>query len=162
MSFASFVVGWNIVGGVLAQVSSIADGVDGELARLKKVTSSFGGFLDAVLDRYADALIILGMTIWAAGHETYPGIWIVGFLALVGTLCISYTRATVRNDLRSSFDKGIASAASRDVRLFLIMVGGILGQSYISLMILAALTNLVVLHRLILTYTHAVQRSDEA
>jgi phosphatidylglycerophosphate synthase len=130
LSFASFVLGWNIVGGVLAQISSIADGVDGELARLKKMASPFGGFMDAVLDRYADALIILGMTIWAAGHEAYRGIWIVGFLAMVGTLCISYTRAKAPDAHRNPFDRGIASAASRDVRLFLIMLGGILGQVY--------------------------------
>jgi phosphatidylglycerophosphate synthase len=152
LSFASFVLGWNIVGGVLAQISSIADGVDGELARLKKMASPFGGFMDAVLDRYADALIILGMTIWAAGHEAYRGIWIVGFLAMVGTLCISYTRAKAPDAHRNPFDRGIASAASRDVRLFLIMLGGILGQVYIFLMILAALTNLTVLNRLIFTY----------
>ena len=151
-SFASFVLRWNIVGGILAQVSSIADGVDGELARLKKMASPFGGFLDAVLDRYSDALIILGMTIWASGHEAYRGIWIVGFLAMVGTLCISYTRAKAPDAQHNPFDRGIASAASRDVRLFLVMLGGILGQVYIFLMILAMLTNLTVLNRLIFTY----------
>jgi len=153
-SFVSFVLGQNIIGGVLAQVSSIADGVDGELARLKNMASPFGGFLDAVLDRYSDALIILGMTIWAAGHEAYRGAWIVGFLAMVGTLCISYTRAKAPDAHRNPFDRGIASAASRDVRLFLIMLGGILGQLYISLMILAVLTNLTVLIRLVSTYLH--------
>ena len=153
-SFVSFVLGQNIIGGVLAQVSSIADGVDGELARLKNMASPFGGFLDAVLDRYVDALIVLGMTLWAAGHETYPGIWIVSFLTIVGTLCTSYTRASVPIADSRPFDRGLTSIASRDVRLFLVMLGGILGQLYIFLMILAVLTNLTILARLVSTYLH--------
>ena len=37
------------------------DGADGDLARLKNMTSPFGGFFDAVLDRYADAAILGGL-----------------------------------------------------------------------------------------------------
>jgi len=151
-SFVSFLLGLNILGGVLAQLSSVADGVDGELARIKNMASPFGGFLDAVLDRYVDALIVLGMTFWAAAHETYPGIWIVGFLAMVGTLCISYTPARAPEAARTLFDRGVASVPSRDVWLFLVMVGSILGQVYILLLVLAALTNVIVLYRLLLAY----------
>lgn len=74
LSFVSFVFGQNIVAGLLAQLSSIVDGVDGSLARLKDMTSEFGGFLDSVLDRYADILIILGLTLWSWSNETYPGL----------------------------------------------------------------------------------------
>lgn len=162
LSFASFALGWNIVGGVLAQVSSIADGVDGELARLKKMASPFGGFMDAVLDRYADALIVLGMTMWAAAHEAHRGVWIVGFLAVVGTLCVSYTRAKAPDAHRNPFDRGITSAASRDVRLLLMMLGGILGQVYIFLVILAVLTNLTVLNRLVFAYLNLRSNKAEA
>jgi phosphatidylglycerophosphate synthase len=161
LSFVSFLLGQNIVGGILVQLSSIADGVDGELARIKGMASPFGGFLDSVLDRYVDALVVLGMTIWAAGHETYPGIWIAGFLALVGTLCTSYTRARVPEVHRNLFDRGLTSAASRDVRLFLVMLGGILGQAYIFLLVLAVLTNLTVLNRLAVGYLHLHGRKTE-
>ena len=44
------------IGGVLAQLASIIDGCDGEVARLKRCQSEFGGWFDAVLDRYADAV----------------------------------------------------------------------------------------------------------
>ncbi|GAF96794.1 unnamed protein product, partial [marine sediment metagenome] len=49
-----------VTGGFLAQLSSILDGCDGEIARLKFKQSKFGGYLDRILDRYADSLIILG------------------------------------------------------------------------------------------------------
>ena len=151
-SFVSLVMGQNILGGILAQVSSVADGVDGSLARLKGMTSVFGGFLDSVLDRYADALIVLGMILWSRSHETYPGIWLVGFLAMIGILCVSYTRARVDPKHRLLFDKGLASVASRDIRLFLMMLGCVAGQVYFCLATIAILTNLVVFYRLVYSY----------
>jgi len=154
LSFISFVFSQNIVGGLLVQLSSIVDGVDGSLARLKGITSSFGGFLDSMLDRYADILIVLGLTLWSLSHESYPGIWLAGFLAIAGTICISYTRARINSNHRHLFDKGLKSLASRDIRLFLIMVGAVAGQAYFCLIIVAVLTNLAVFYRLIYMYRY--------
>ena len=159
MSFVSFLLGQNIIGGLLVQLSSIVDGVDGSLARLKGVTSEFGGFLDSALDRYADILIVLGLTVWSLSHETYPGIWIAGFLAIAGTICISYTRARISPNHRHLFDKGLKSLASRDIRLFLIMLGAVIGQAYFCLIAIAVLTNLVVFYRLIYMYRYIGQGS---
>ena len=160
LSFISFIFGHNIIGGLLVQLSSIVDGVDGSLARLKGMTSTFGGFLDSVLDRYADILIVLGLTLWSVSHETYPGIWLAGFLAITGTIFISYTRARIDSNHRHLFDKGLKSLASRDIRLFLIMLGAVIGQAYFCLIVIAALTNLVVFYRLIYIYRYLGQRGD--
>jgi len=154
LSFVSFILGQNIIGGILAQLSSIVDGVDGSIARLKGISSEFGGFLDSVLDRYADILIVLGLTWWSISNEVYPGIWLVGFLAIAGTICISYTRSRIGAEHRHLFDKGLKSLASRDIRLFLIMLGGITGQAYVCLITIATLTNLVVLYRLVCFYRY--------
>jgi len=158
LSFVSFIFGQNIIGGLLAQLSSIVDGVDGSLARLKGMASIFGGFLDSVLDRYADILIVLGLTMWSLQHEAYPGIWLVGFLAIAGTICVSYTRARIDPEHRHVFDSGVKSLASRDIRLFLIMLGGITGQAYFCLGAVAILTNLVVFYRL--AYMHRYLRQE--
>ena len=154
LSFLSFVLGQNIIGGLLVQLSSIVDGVDGDLARLKGMTSEFGGFLDSVLDRYVDILVVLGLTLWSLSHETYPGIWVVSFAAIVGTLYISYTRACIVSEHRHLFVKGLNSFAARDIRLFLVMLGGVIGQAYFCLIALAILTNLVVFYRLIYIYRY--------
>ena len=161
LSFVSFIFGQNIIGGLLAQLSSIVDGVDGSLARLKGMSSAFGGFLDSVLDRYADILIVLGLTLWSLSHETYPGIWLVGFLAIAGTICVSYTRARIGPDHRHIFDNGLKSLASRDIRLFLIMLGGLTGQAYFCLIGLAILTNLVVFYRLIYMHRYLGQENAQ-
>ena len=148
LSFVFFAYSYNIVGGVLAQVSSVIDGVDGDLARKKGMTSTFGGFLDAVLDRYADAIILLGLTVWAAGDGQSTLVWTVGFWAMAGSLVVSYTRARAQGVPERIFDSGIASFASRDVRLLLIMIGGIAGQGLATLAVIAVLTHGVVLVRL--------------
>jgi phosphatidylglycerophosphate synthase len=147
-----FAMGLNIVGGVLAQLSSIADGVDGGLARRKNMSSQFGSLLDAILDRYADAAIVLGMILWSLAHETYPAVWLVGFAAVAGTLTVSYSRARVSAVHRPFFDRGVASLASRDIRLFLIMLGGVTGQVYFCILLVAILTNGVVFYRLAYAY----------
>jgi len=160
LSFISFIFGQNIIGGLLVQLSSIVDGIDGSLARLKGMTSKFGGFLDSVLDRYADILIVLGLTLWSLSHETYPGIWLAGFLAIAGTICISYTRARIGSSHRHLVDNGLKSLASRDIRLFLIMLGAVIGQAYFCLIVIAALTNLVVFYRLVYMYRYLREKSD--
>ena len=162
LSFVSFVLGHNIIAGILVQLSSIVDGVDGSLARLKGMTSEFGGFLDSVLDRYADILIVLGLTLWALSHETYSGIWLAGLLAITGIICVSYTRARISPNHRHLFDKGFKSLASRDIRLFLIMLGAVIGQAYFCLVAIAVLTNVVVFYRLIYMYRYLGKTGNQS
>jgi len=162
LAFTSFVFGQNIAAGLLVQLSSIVDCVDGSLARRKNMTSEFGGFLDSVLDRYADILIVLGLTLWSLSHETYAGIFLAGFLAIAGTICISYTRARISPNHRHLFDKGFKFVASRDIRLFLIMLGAVIGQAYFCLIVIAVLTNVVVFYRLIYMYRYLGQKSNQS
>ena len=162
LSFVSFVSGYNIIAGLLVQLSSIVDGIDGSLARLKGMTSEFGGFLDSVLDRYADILIVLGLTLWSLSHETYPGIWLAGMLAITGIICISYTRARINPNHQHLFDTGFKSLASRDIRLFLIMLGAVIGQAYFCLVVIAVLTNAVVFYRLIYMYRYLGQKDIQS
>ena len=147
-AFVGFAYGYYIAAALLVQASSIVDGVDGDLARLKHMTSAFGGFMDSVLDRSADAFIIMGLTIWAAGDDLRTHVWITGFLALAGTFAVTYSRARIENVQPGAFDRGVTLAASRDVRLFLVMIGALAGQGLATLIVLAALTNSVVLMRL--------------
>ena len=148
-SFFSFVYGSHIAGAILVQASSVVDGVDGDLARLKGMGSGFGGFMDSMLDRYADTLIILGVTLWAASESSEVHVWLLGFWALAGSFGVTYSRASIERVKANVFDSGITSAASRDVRLLVVMVGGLAGQSLGILIALVCLTNAVVLLRLL-------------
>ena len=104
-SLACFIYGLNVAGALLAQASSIVDGVDGDLARVKNMASEFGGFMDSILDRYADAIIYSGLIIWAAQTTDNELVWLIGFWALAGTFVVTYTRAITGNLPRNVFDR---------------------------------------------------------
>ncbi|MEM3641013.1 MAG: CDP-alcohol phosphatidyltransferase family protein [Candidatus Bathyarchaeia archaeon] len=140
-----------ILGGVLAQFSSILDGVDGDLATITNRVSSFGGYLDALLDRYGDSAILAGMTYYIFATEALSVIGVlIGIAALTGSLMVSYSRVLAESNLNITFTGGFADyAANRDVRLFIIMFGGIFVAVFPTIAILAVLTNTVVLARIL-------------
>jgi phosphatidylglycerophosphate synthase len=149
---AMLAAGWNIAGGVAIQAVSVIDGVDGELARLKQAATRFGAIFDAVTDRYADAAIIAGMTVYAARFEDWPHPEFVGMLALGASLIVSYSRARIEADLptvaRSGNLDSIFGLASRDVRSLLLALGAIAGQCYLALALVATLAALTIAWRL--------------
>ncbi len=106
-----------ILAAIIAQISSIFDGCDGEIARIKNMKTKFGGFFDSILDRYADIFIVSGMLF---SYNNYNFLTIIAFiLALIGCILPSYAYHITK--LRLPF-------FGRDVRLFLIMIGGILAH----------------------------------
>ncbi len=144
--------GWNIAGGILIQVVSVVDGVDGELARLKNLASRFGGVYDAVSDRYADAVMIAGMAVFAVRFEDHPRPEFVGMLALGAALIVSYSRARIEADLPQAMEGGsldsIFGLASRDVRSLVAAIGTVAGQCYYTLIVLAVLSGATIAWRL--------------
>ncbi|MGH9261409.1 MAG: NTP transferase domain-containing protein, partial [Acidimicrobiales bacterium] len=60
-----FLADWPVAAGVIVALTSILDGSDGEIARLKQLRSPFGAYLDAVVDRYADTAMLAGATVYA-------------------------------------------------------------------------------------------------
>ena len=145
--------GWNAVGGILIQAVSIIDGVDGELARLKAQATRFGGVFDAVTDRYADAVMLAGMTVYAVRFESHAHPEFVGMLALSAALIVSYSRARIEADLPDVAQSGrldsIFGLASRDVRSLIAAVGTVAGQCWWTLIILAAISAATVAWRLL-------------
>jgi archaetidylinositol phosphate synthase len=70
--------------GLLIFFAGVFDVLDGEVARRTGTTSVRGDFLDHVLDRYADVLLLLGL---AVSSYAYP---VLALLALVSLLLTSY------------------------------------------------------------------------
>lgn len=146
--------GWNIAGGIAIQAASVVDGVDGDLARLKHLATRFGAFFDAVSDRYADALILAGMTIYAARFEDLPHPEAAGMFALAGALTVSYSRARIEASLLPVIGEGglprfAFAGATRDVRSLIAAAGTVAGQCYWTLILLGALSALTVAYRLV-------------
>ncbi len=150
---AMLAAGWNIAGGVAIQAVSVIDGVDGELARLKNMATRFGGVFDAVTDRYADAIMLAGMTVFAIRFEDHAHPEFFGALAIGAALIVSYSRARIEADLPDVIESGrldsIFGLASRDVRSLVAAVGAVLGECYWTLIVLASISALTVAWRLL-------------
>ena len=152
LSAILFFLSHPIAGGIFIQLSSILDGCDGEIARLKKMSTGIGGFTDAVLDRYADAIILLGMFYYLMvtkmfGFYLAPlTIIFTSTLAIIGSLMVSYTAA------RAIADLNYRHKGNRDLRLFILFMGGVLSyihpiSVFFSLFIIALMTNMTVMWR---------------
>ncbi len=142
-----FALGKNICGGLLAQLSSIIDGVDGEIARLKFQKSNYGGLFDSILDRYADFLIVTGIAYAWYSATSSPVALLVAAAALTGMPLSmlfkeKYHALTGKPFLPEQHD-GIFRylPANRDGRLFLIMLGGIFNLLPAALVILAVVAH---------------------
>jgi len=157
LSGALFYMNHLILAGILTQISSIIDGVDGELARALRKTSKFGGFFDAVLDRLADISIITGLGLLIIVRGGYWSFLSVDYLlviiiaALSGDILVSYIHARAEASLGISLHKlcKIPVFASRDVRLFIIFVGGVLQRPLETIILVAMLSYMYVIVRLI-------------
>jgi phosphatidylglycerophosphate synthase len=121
------------------------DALDGAYARATNRVTERGGFIDSVLDRYSDVVIIV--TIIFAGLCSV--VW--GVVALVGFLLVSYSRARAEAFHIKHFLVGFAE---RPVRLLLLALALLLENWYpgtVNYMIiaLAIMTHLTVLQRAI-------------
>ncbi len=138
-----------LLGGVLAQFASIIDGCDGEVARLKYQSSDFGGWFDAVLDRYADAFLLFGLTWHLLAAAMNGWILLVGFMAIIGSFMLSYTADKYDNLMRERIQAGGKGGLrmGRDMRVFLIFLGAVANMVLPVLVLIAVVMNLETLRR---------------
>ncbi len=143
------------LGAVFAQFASVIDGCDGEVARLKLRESSFGGWFDAVLDRYADAILLFGLTWHAFVARDASIVLIVGFLAIVGSFNNSYTADKYDQLMRARFEQGKGIRIGRDVRVLMISLGALFNQPFLTLSLIAGLMNVETVRRVVVARGNA-------
>ncbi len=136
-----------VFGGILAQLASIIDGCDGEVARLKYLSSNFGGWFDAVLDRYADAFLLFGLTWHVYSTNLSSLVFVIGFMAIIGSFMVSYTADKHDNLMKNKIHNGLR--IGRDVNVFLLFLAAISNQPYLGLMVIAVLMNFETIRRII-------------
>lgn len=126
--FSALTIVYNpLIGGFLVELSSILDGVDGEIARLTNRTSRYGAFLDSLLDRIVDIAVITASSIYLLSilppiYSQLLSLWFLG-----SSILVSYLHARGEASLSTNLQLiGIKIYASRDVRLFLLALALIL------------------------------------
>ncbi|CAD5244833.1 bifunctional L-myo-inositol-1-phosphate cytidylyltransferase/CDP-L-myo-inositol myo-inositolphosphotransferase [Thermococcus camini] len=109
--------------GILYQISSILDGVDGELARAQMMTSRFGGYIDSILDRYVDGAFL---ALLAYSTLTESLWYLIALLALLGSVMVSYSterfKAAYGEDAYGSIPALRKLPGKRDERIFTTML----------------------------------------
>ncbi len=126
-------------------VSGFLDMLDGAVARSLKKVTVFGGFLDSVLDRYTDLLILGGVLFFYIKHGS---IWYasITFVAAVGTAIIPYARARAEA-AGIQCQTGLLERPERTVLLLIGLFVPLL-LSFV-IIVLAVLTHVTVIQRII-------------
>ena len=142
-----------VIGAILAQVASVIDGCDGEIARLKFQVTEFGGWFDAVLDRYADAFLLFGLTYYVYFTDRNFLVLFIGFLAIIGTFMNSYTADKYDGLMKRKLGQGKHYfRMGRDVRIFIIFLGALINQPLLILVLIALLMNAENIRRIEVLY----------
>jgi CDP-diacylglycerol--glycerol-3-phosphate 3-phosphatidyltransferase len=84
-----------VAGGLMMLFAGLFDMLDGALAKITNKVSQFGAFLDSVVDRYSEAVILFGLLLYYYNQPNNAGLTqiILTYAILVGSMMISYNRA---------------------------------------------------------------------
>jgi len=149
----SFARGRSLWGAVLLILAGLFDFFDGSLARLSGQVTPFGAFLDSVIDRYSDLVVLAGILVLFAGSRR-PTEVVLALLALIGTVMVSYTKARAQA-IGVACEIGLME---RPERLIVLIAGGLFDLMTPALWILAVLVNVTAIQRIL--YTRRVARQQ--
>jgi choline kinase/phosphatidylglycerophosphate synthase len=146
-----------VAGGLLVQVSSALDGVDGEIARVSGRTSPLGAVLDAVCDRYGDLAVLIGAAVGAGTRAAWP--WALA--ALVANWQLSFLRREHERIAGALPASHVRWQWSRDVRLLVLAISCVALHPLWGLVAAAVVGNVDALRRLVALIAMA-RRASEA
>jgi CDP-diacylglycerol--glycerol-3-phosphate 3-phosphatidyltransferase len=110
-------VGW---AGGLILFAGLFDMLDGQVARLGNMKSTFGALYDSVLDRYSELIMFLGICYYLVAHHYFLSS-IFAFIAMIGSMMVSYVRARAEG-LGVESKGGLMQRAERIVTLGLFAI----------------------------------------
>ncbi len=145
---------------IVLLIGTLADSLDGQLARLAGGGTRFGAFLDSTVDRLADAALLGAAASIGAAHADRLLFW-SALLALVASFVVSYTRAKAES-LGLTADVGLAP---REARLTILLVGaGVWGLTGFEPLFVAAVLGTAILATVtvIQRVVHVARAASEA
>lgn len=92
-NWEGFTYGDNLLGfGLILGFAGLMDTMDGRLARLYGMKTTFGAFFDSVIDRYSEFIMFFGILLYFQYFGNFTGV-VLSFVALIGSIMVSYTRS---------------------------------------------------------------------
>jgi peptidoglycan lytic transglycosylase len=154
LAAAAFVMDAIRSAGALLLVAGLCDFFDGSLARASGQVTPFGAFLDSVIDRYSDLVVMLGIVVLFARRPEMRGA-VVAMAGLAGSIMVSYTKARAAS-IGIDCTVGFMERPERMICLIAGALGNILEPA---LWVLAILANVTALHRIAFT-RRAIRMAD--
>ena len=133
--------------GLVVLLAAVFDLVDGPIARSSGRVTRFGGFLDSVIDRYSDLILLVGMLVYYASVNRF-GYIVLTAVAMSGSVMVSYVRARSENEI----PKCKVGFLERPERIVLLIIGTLFNRMTAVLWVIAVLSNLTVVHRIVHTW----------
>lgn len=145
-----------ILGAWVLLFAGFLDGVDGELARITGIQSPFGGFLDSICDHCGDFALYLGLLLPALKKDNFTEVILI-FVALFASVFGSHVRSRAG---MVGIDTKTIGLFTRCERIFILVIGVLVGQQTPALWALAIFNSFSALQRVI--YTIRADRQDRA
>jgi len=123
---------------VLFAASALIDGIDGGVARVTGAVSSLGAYLDGMIDRIVEGLLLFGLMFYGIPDYIAPGYAWIALLLFAGTGITSYARAyahhrnVVTDPTKLRRMGGILERPERLILVFIGMVGSFWNPLYLS------------------------------
>jgi CDP-diacylglycerol--glycerol-3-phosphate 3-phosphatidyltransferase len=145
-----FAYGYFRWAGATIILAGIFDMADGRVARLEGRVTPFGGFYDSVMDRYSDLCLLIGLLIYYGRINRFFYVSLVA-VAMIGSVMVSYSRARAENVIPSCK----VGFLERPERVVLIIIGALFDRMAPVLWLIAVLSNVTVIHRILYTRQEA-------
>jgi len=136
--------------GLVVIGAGLFDMVDGRVARETNRVTKFGGFFDSVLDRYSDLALFMGLLVFYAGIGRF-GYIVLTAIVMTGSVMVSYTRARAE----CTIPKCKVGFLERPERIVLIILGALFDRMAPVLWVIAVLSNITVIARMVYTWQEA-------
>jgi archaetidylinositol phosphate synthase len=155
-----------LYGSISLILSAVFDLIDGSVARKTNAHSNFGAVFDWIVDKYVDALVLLGVGLSGISivsqYLAVPPVadFVIAAFAIIGSLMNTFIKPVVyaeigyRDKVEGKIDdplEGVGFFGRPETFLFLIL-GGFTGFIWVSLIIIAVCTNLSAIQRIMYLY----------
>lgn len=142
--------------GLVVIGAGLFDMVDGRVARESNRVTRFGGFFDSVLDRYSDLCLLIGLLVYYSDINRNFYV-VLTAVVMMGSVMVSYTRSRAENTI----PKCKVGFLERPERIVLILIGALFNRMAPVLWVIAVLSTITVIHRMIYTWQET-RRLEEA
>ena len=153
-------------GSISLILSAVFDLVDGSVARKTNAHSNFGAVFDWIVDKYVDALVLLGVGLSGISivsqYLAVPPIadFVIAAFAIIGSLMNTFIKPVVyaeigyRHKVEGKIDDPLEGVGffGRPETFLVLILGGFTGFIWASLIIIAVCTNLSAIQRIMYLY----------